>query len=80
MEMIPQEILDIAKREGKDFRIDKNNTNWIISGYYGKIPALIQNEIEELGYFITEDYDYSYGYPQYRYKFTNNLTPYAHAI
>jgi hypothetical protein len=70
--MIPQDILQIAKREGKDFRKDKNNPNWIISGCYGKIPVRIQLEIEEKGYMITEDHDFSYGYSQYRYQFIPN--------
>jgi hypothetical protein len=70
--MIPKDILEIAQREGKDFRKDKSHPNWIISGHHNKIDDSIKHEIERKGYMITEDHDFSYGYSQYRYQFIPN--------
>lgn len=70
--MIPQPILDIASEYGKEFRYDKNSPSWIISGHHNKIDDNIKRDIQEKGFTITEDHDFTYGFSQYRYKFSNN--------
>lgn len=70
--MIPDPILQIAAQHGKDFRVDKNSPKWIINGRHNKIDDTIKQQIEEKGFTITEDHDFSYGFSQYYYQFTTN--------
>jgi hypothetical protein len=69
--MIPKDILEIAKHEGKDFRFDKNHPESIISGMRNKIDEKILWEIAKLGYVVYEQICTSYEYPHYYYQFAS---------
>lgn len=69
--MIPEPIRQIAIEHGKDFRVDKNSPSWIINGHHNKIDDWMKQKIEEKGFTITEEHDFSYGFSQYYYQFNN---------